>query len=641
MEAKIIEAYNKALRAGQKYYKDAVSRGVYPYPPALDQILDSSTVAGYVDLGLVDIPTERITGTKTPGRSPALAGNFMPLMGTNTEFSAKWMSLCAYQLGDEGIRDPVKCYEYMGRFYVEEGNKRVSVLKSLEAPAVPGTVTRVVPRYSNDPERQLYYEFMRFYSLSGLYGVDFHHPGEYARLQAALGFDPDHVWTPEERRSFSAGFTVFRGVFEKLNKSSVNVTPAEALLIWLQMFPFDLIKELPLGELEKKLLAIWPDIALHTAPDPIALSTEPESEESGSFLERLLGIGRTEHLRIAFIYGFRPDENFWTGEHNRGRLYIQERMGERVSVKNYLAINGGYAAALEQAVAEGAEVIFATLSDMIVECRRAAAIHPGVKILVCALSQPYTGVRFYFSRIYEAKFVAGAVAGAMTKAPEVGYVASHPIVGVPAEVNAFALGLRMTNPDTKVRLAWSCLPSDPMDALRARGIRIVSNWLGAHNDERFSYRGGTWIMGKHGLTPLTNISWNWGKLYEQMILTIFSGAWDSIDNGRAINYWWGMDSGVIELSMAESLPEGVRFMGELLKKDLIHHAFSPFRTRITDRNGVLRNDGSNDFTPEELMSMDWFCNNVIGDIPRYDALLPEARKPVRLLGLYREKLPLE
>ncbi len=60
----------------------------------------------------------------------------------------------------EGIRDPIRCYEYMGRFYVQEGNKRVSVLKSYGAPAIDAFVTRVIPAYSQDQAVQVYYEFL-------------------------------------------------------------------------------------------------------------------------------------------------------------------------------------------------------------------------------------------------------------------------------------------------------------------------------------------------------------------------------------------------------------------------------------------------------------------------------------------------
>ena len=133
-EVEAVQQYSVALKAGQKYYRDALKRGAYPYPPALDDMVDESRIAGRMELGIVDIPAELISGTKTAGRTPALAGNFMPLLEQNSEFGAKWIMLCEAHLSDEGIRDPIRCYEYLGRFYVQEGNKRTSVLMSYGSP---------------------------------------------------------------------------------------------------------------------------------------------------------------------------------------------------------------------------------------------------------------------------------------------------------------------------------------------------------------------------------------------------------------------------------------------------------------------------------------------------------------------------
>ena len=94
------DQYLKALKSGQRYRKDCVVRGRYPYPQVLDDILDDSMVAGQMDLGLVEIPSEQIVGTKAQGRKPAFAANFMPLLPINSEFGAKWVSLCMAHLGD-------------------------------------------------------------------------------------------------------------------------------------------------------------------------------------------------------------------------------------------------------------------------------------------------------------------------------------------------------------------------------------------------------------------------------------------------------------------------------------------------------------------------------------------------------------
>lgn len=76
-------------------------------------------------------------------------------------------------------------------------------------------------------------------------------------------------------------------------------------------------------------------------------------------------------------------------------------------------------------------MLFATTPPLIAACRKIAVRHPGVRILNCSVSMPYTGVRTYYSRIYEGKFITGAIAGAMAKDDQVGYVASYPILASP------------------------------------------------------------------------------------------------------------------------------------------------------------------------------------------------------------------
>ena len=101
-----MEQYQKALKVGQKCYRSAILHGKYPYPQVLDEILDESMNAGRFELGLVEIPTEQIVGTKTVGRKSTFAANFMPLMPPDTEFAGKWIQLCKAHLSIEGIRDP-------------------------------------------------------------------------------------------------------------------------------------------------------------------------------------------------------------------------------------------------------------------------------------------------------------------------------------------------------------------------------------------------------------------------------------------------------------------------------------------------------------------------------------------------------
>ena len=140
------DEYAQALRLGQKEYRELVMTGSPPYPAVLDEILpETGADTAVLDIGLVEIPATRIVGTKSAGRITAFTARFRPLLDAKSEFAAKWISLCAAHLGDTGITDPILCYEYLGNFYVQEGNKRVSVLRYFGSPRIPSQVKRIVP----------------------------------------------------------------------------------------------------------------------------------------------------------------------------------------------------------------------------------------------------------------------------------------------------------------------------------------------------------------------------------------------------------------------------------------------------------------------------------------------------------------
>ena len=157
-----VQDYMSASKIGKRAYHACVNKGRYPYLPVLENIVDESDIEAEVSLGIDQIPLRLVVGTCNAGRTNAFADNFMPILDWGTEFSAKWASLSDSQK-NEGIRDPIKVYEYMNKFYVLEGNKRVSVLKYFKAVTVNAEVIRKVPKYSEDPDVKIYYEFMEFY----------------------------------------------------------------------------------------------------------------------------------------------------------------------------------------------------------------------------------------------------------------------------------------------------------------------------------------------------------------------------------------------------------------------------------------------------------------------------------------------
>ena len=636
-----MEQYCKSMRKGRKEYKRCVLQGKYPYPHALDEILAEVMTAGEVELGLAEIPLDQVVGTKTRGRQSSFSADFMPMLDPDTEFALKWVDLCEAHLGDEGIRDPIKCYEYLGRFYVQEGNKRVSVLKSYQSLTITANVTRMIPIRSAEPEILAYYEFMETYKKTGLYQTRFTRAGSFPKLQAALGHEADHVWTEEERRAFLSGYTYFQAPYRRAGGDQLPITPADALLIWLKVYPFGDLRRLSDTQLLKTIRAVWPDIESLTQADPITVATEETEEPGKGLLGRLFRPKAPDHLNVAFVSDHDPATSDWARAHDLGRQYLETVLEGQVTVQHFDRVSGEEAdAAIDRAVQNGAQVIFATTPPLIGACRKAAANYPGIQVFNCSVSMPYAGVRTYYSRLYEAKFITGAVAGAMSRDGAVGYVANSPIFGVPACINAFALGARLTNPAALVKVRWSCVEQDPLEALAREGIEIISN-QDLPTPDRTRENWGLCQVWEGSFRTLIAPYWHWGSVYVRLARMLLEGEVLDASPGKAVNYWWGMNSRAVDILLGEPLPQGVGQLALILRQGIIDGTVLPFGRPLRDQAGVERSDGSVPLSTREILHMDWLLDNVEGSIPPFGDLLPMARPMVRLQGVYRDQIPPE
>lgn len=637
------EHYQKALKAGRKIQRQRIHQGLYPFLEVLDELLENYETEGQEELGVIEIPADKIVGTKTRGRSDAFSANFLPLIADKSEFAMKWQNLCQYHLGESGIRDPIFCYEFLGRFYVQEGNKRVSVLKYFGAAAIRGKVIRILPAASSDPEVAAYREFLTYYPKTKLYEVAFSQLNSFPKLQAALGYEQDHVWTEEERRNFRSSFYYFNLAFEKLCEEPVTAKPADALLEWLKVYPFERIKTMSNEELRQSLVSIWPTIRAIGQQTVIEVNTKSSATEE--FKNRRVFSMMPSYLNVAFVHELLPENSNWVKAHDSGSRYLEESLGDQVIVQRFTDVGTGEDAerAMEIAIKNGAEVIFTTTAPMITACRRVAARHPETKILNCSVCMPYTDVRTYYSRIYEGKFISGAIAGVLSNNDTIGYIASYPIFGVPAGINAFALGAQMTNPKAKVQLKWSYVEGDPVQELKDLGIEMISTLdipqQGLGEGEWGMFR----VQDNGDNEWIASPYWDWGAFYVQIARIILSGEWDtSIFNKkeeRAVNYWWGIANGVIGLELSECIPEGTKTLANLLIDGIRHGTVNPFLRKIVSQDGVVRNEGTNVFTPEEVLHMNWLCDNVIGSIPDFNDLTEKGQAITRLQGIYRDQIP--
>ena len=215
---------------------------------------------------------------------------------------------------------------------------------------------------------------------------------------------------------------------------------------------------------------------------------------------------------------------------------------------------------------------------------------------------PYPGVRTYYSRVYEGKFISGAIAGALTHTGNIGYVAGSPIYGVPASINAFALGAQLTNPEARVSLVWSGVTEDPIGELRNRGVDLISN-RDIPMPGKLEAPWGLCTVGPDGeLKSIASPYWDWGNFYIRLIVSILRGGWDALNykgSGKAVNYWWGMSSGAVGLALADELPDGVRSLANILTRGIIDGVFTVFHRKYRSQDGSVVSDGSRWLSPEE------------------------------------------
>lgn len=639
------EEYLKAKRMGQKEVRELRLQGMDSEPAVLDAILGENFTGNTQEIGLVNIPVERIVGTKSAGRISAFSPGFMPLLDWETEFAQKWMHLCVAHMSDEGIRSPILCYEYLGNFYVEEGNKRVSVLKHFGAAQIPGTVYRVMPEMSDEPQIKAYFEFLEFYKATGLYDVRFRTPGDYDKLMSYLGKDMSDTWTEREQRTFKAYFRYFKEAFNALRGDRLDLLPEEALLLWLKVYPFRDLGEKTGEEIKQALSALWADVVSISQETPVQVETEADTQSKTGILNMLLPITPSS-LKVAFVYQLNPDISTWAKGHLEGAEYMQRVLSDRVTISHYFNADTPEEAEalIEQAVADGADVVFATTPKLSRPTLKMSVKYPRVRFLNCSVDAPYSSVRTYYSRIYEAKFITGAIAGAMANNDRIGYIGSYPIFGVPASINAFALGAQLTNPRAKIALRWSCLGGNPVEDFIQSGINVISNRDVPTADKKYLEHGtyGTYMVEDGVLYPLGSPCWLWGHFYENVIRSILNGSWEkNRGSNHAVNYWWGMNSGVIDVKLADSLPDGLLHLSNMLRDGLRNGTLDPFCRRLVAQDGRVMNTGDRTLTPKELLHMDWLCENVEGEIPAFEKIAPFAQAMVRELGVYRDSIPME
>ena len=633
----MLEDYKNALKSGQRAYRACVARGQSPYLAVLDDILVNVNIVSQEPLGLVEIPAESIVGTKTSGRHTAFAPNFMPLLEADTEFATKWSNLCEAHL-EEGIQNPILAYEFMNRFYVQEGNKRVSVLKYYGAVKIAGTVTRLIPARNDSLENRIYYEFLDFYKLSQINYVHFSRTGGYAKLQTLVCKASGESWTEDDRLNFSSFYTVFRQQFIALGGHDLKLTTGDGLLVYLSVYRYADACEATPAQVKENLEKLWTEVKVLTEPQAVELSLEPAPSAGEPLLSKLnIFSSKPSELKVAFLHENNAENSAWVRNHNKGRDALEQAFPDRLTTTTLENVNPEVDAeqALEELAHDSVDVVFTTSARMHTACLKVAAQHPKTRFLNCSLSAPHPLVRTYYPRTYEVTYLLGMLAGIVSHSDKVGYVAANPVYGVPAAINAFAQGVRAVRPDSRVVLRWACLcdAAHPQDFSDRKDIEVFYSQDFREPEGTYRDYGLCRRLPDGVLQPLGLPEWRWDVFFTEIVRSVFAGTWDSAPGGRAINYWWGLKSGAERVEYPTRLNDGTMQLLKMAERQLCDGEIHVFPTESYSQGHALHHAASGIYTPKELMEMDWLEECVEGELPSYDELDAKTRSLLNVNGL--------
>ncbi len=620
------EDYKAAKKLADEAVKDARKKGISPYLPVLDSLENARRSGSEVHLGLMELPLSRIVGNKEQGRNSAFANNFMPLLEEGTEFAAKWAELYDSFL-QEGIRDAIKVYEYMNNYYVQEGNKRVSVARYGGMEFILADVYRIMPEPNETKEYKVYSEYLDFYAATKNFYIVFTEPGEYTKLADLLGQDLQEKWDENLCTELKSTFFSFCRKCQKALGIQDHWQLSEAYLFYLSLFPLKTLLRDTEEQIIKNIKKISTALSNSLAEiDYLESAPIGEKSPSRSFLN-LFG-GRKKYtaaspLRVAFVYDSEPDASRWIDSHEAGRLYVNEMTGDNVVTECYV---GEPLDAIERAVCDRNEVIFAVSSAMLPEALKAAVEYPNVKIICCSVGQKHSAIRYYHAKLYEATFLMGILAadlllregGAFRK---IGFVAHTNGDFTIRTLNAFAVGVSLIDPECQVLLQLD-EAENWRESFAQEGVGFYADFdYTGKND--LLHRPGLYRLGAEKDEYIGTPYYSWGKYYVQIVQSVLSGAWElgeKLKQKNAESYWFGLSSGVVDLRVS-NLDYRTEKLLAFFKNAIVNGGYDPFTGELHTKAGTIlqaetekRPGISIDrqtMQPGDIVSMGWLNENIV------------------------------
>ena len=327
----------------------------------------------------------------------------------------------------------------------------------------------------------------------------------------------------------------------------------------------------------------------------------------------------TSH-KIGLIITGEITDSGWNGVHYNGVLSACEKLGAELIVKESVTEgSGNCSAAIHELVEDGAKMIILSSYSYPEEAISTINSYPDVAFYAISSEYAADNLTSYFGRMYQARYLAGIVAGMQTQSGSVGYVAAMPNNEVNRGINAFALGVRSVNPDAVVYVSWTnSWDNEEIETKAAerlindKSADVITYHQNQHYTAMTADKAGAYSIGYNAIADglsdkyLTAAVWDWDTLYFQIIREFVQGQPNAVERR-----WFSIDSGVVSLSeFSPQVSDEARKAAEAAKNMLLS-GNDVFYGPIYDNNGVLQCSEGEILSDETLLkNMDWFVEGV-------------------------------
>ena len=333
---------------------------------------------------------------------------------------------------------------------------------------------------------------------------------------------------------------------------------------------------------------------------------------------------RLDEIRAGFVYVGTVGDAGWTYQHDLARQSMEALpfVQSTSYIESVPESDDLVNKAIDDLVAEGNNLVFTTSYGFMDPTIEAAKRHPDVVFMHNSGYKTARNVGNYFGRIFEARYLSGIIAGAMTTSNELGYIAAFPIPEVIRGINAFALGAKSVNPDIKVKVRWTNTWYGPgiereiAEELLDEGADVLT----IHQDSPAAIQAaqarGKFAIGYHSDmsifgpdATLTSAIWDWSVIYKQIAFEMREGVWDPEQ------LWWGLDKGVVALApMSDQVPVEIKSLVEKRAQDIAERKVHIFEGPIRDTNGDIRVGSGTILSDADLLTMDYYVLGVEGGV---------------------------